>query len=145
MWFDPVPGRTNSIAPGKLSLNNMTPALVMDEKGVRMAVGASGGRRITNCVTQLMVKALDLGMGPQEAIDSPRVDCSMPITSVDPRLGEDVRQSLEARGHRLKVMGEEFARTGFTPFASPVAIVRERPGELRAGVDTFHSAHAEGL
>ena len=145
MWFDPVPGRINSIAPGKLSLNNMTPALVMDKRGIRMAVGASGGRRITNCVTQLIVKVLDFGMGTQEAIDSPRVDCSMPFTSADPRLEGDVWEGLEARGHRLKLIGEEFARTGFAPFASPVAIVRGSGEELRAGVDTFHSAYAEGV
>ena len=71
MWFDPVPGRINSIAPGRLPLNNMTPSLVMDRNGVKMAVGASGGRRITNCVTQQIVKVIDYGMGPQEAIDSP--------------------------------------------------------------------------
>ena len=84
MWFDPVPGRVNSIMPGKYPLNNMTPALVLGPDGVRMAVGASGGRRITNCVTQLISKVVDFGMGPQEAIDSLRVDCSLPVTSVDP-------------------------------------------------------------
>ena len=145
MWFDPVPGRVNSIAPGKVGLNNMTPALVLDSEGVRMAVGASGGRRITNCVTQLIVKALDFGMGPQAAIDSPRVDCSMPFTSVDPRLDEGVRAGLEAKGHSLYVIGEDTVQTGFASFASPVAIVRTGRQEFRAGVDTFHSAYAAGL
>ena len=65
MWFDPVPGRVNSIMPGKYPLNNMTPALALDGNGVRLAVGASGGRRITNCVTQLISKVLDFDMGPQ--------------------------------------------------------------------------------
>ena len=144
MWFDPVPGRVNSIASGKFPLNNMTPALVLDPDGVRMAIGASGGRRITNCVTQLIVKVLDYGIGPQDAIDSPRVDCSTPATSVDPRLDGAIRADLEGRGHELLVMGEGFVQTGFASFASPVAIVRG-DRELRAGVDTFHSAHAAGL
>ena len=144
MWFDPVPGRVNSVVPGKYPLNNMTPALVLGQDGVRMAVGASGGRRITNCVTQLIVKALDYGMGPQEAIDSPRIDCSTPATSVDPRLDRPVMAELESRGHRLLVMGEGFVQTGFASFASPAAIVSGDDG-LRAGVDTFHSAYAEGL
>jgi gamma-glutamyltranspeptidase/glutathione hydrolase len=145
LWWDPVRGRVNSIEPGKLPLNNMTPALVLDSDGVKMAVGASGGRRITNCVTQLIVKALDFGMGPQAAIDSPRVDCSMPFTSVDPGLDEEVMAGLESRGHRLQPIGEGFVETGFASFASPLAIVRDGPDELRAGVDTFHSAYAEGL
>lgn len=145
MWFDPEPERVNSIAPGKFPLNNMTPALVMDSDGVELAVGASGGRRITNCVTSLIAKMVDFGMGPQQAIDAPRVDCSMPFTSVDPRLGDDVIKGLEARGHRIKVIGDDFVQTGFASFASPVAILRRGPEDFRAGVDTFHSAHAAGL
>lgn len=144
MWFDPVPGRINSIAPGRLPLNNMTPALVMDGDGVRMAVGASGGRRITNCVTQQIVKVLDFGMGPQAAIDSPRVDCSAPYTCIDPRLDADTQAGLQAKGHTLKPISEKFIQSGFTSFASPVAIVRSADG-VRAGVDTFQAAYAEGI
>ena len=144
MWFDPVPGRINSIAPGRLPLNNMTPALVMDGDGVRMAVGASGGRRITNCVTQQIVKVLDFGMGPQAAIDSPRVDCSAPYTCIDPRLDADTQAGLEAKGHALKPISEKFIQSGFTSFASPVAIVRAADS-VRAGVDTFQAAYAEGI
>ena len=145
MWFDPIPGRVNSIMPGKYPLNNMTPALVIGDDGVRLAVGASGGRRITNCVTQLISKVIDLDMGPQEAIDSPRVDCSLPVTSVDPRMPADVIAELESRGHRIYVIGDNHVQGGFASFASPVAIVRDDNGSFRAGVDTFHSAYAEGL
>ena len=145
LWFDTTPGRVNSIMPGKWPLNNMTPALVLDKDGVKAALGASGGRRITNCVSQLIVKLLDFGMGPQEAIDSPRVDASMPFTSVDPRLESGVLAELEARGHRLLVIGKEFPQTGFASFASPVAILKAGPNDLRAGADTFHSAQAAGL
>ncbi|MDP6402986.1 MAG: gamma-glutamyltransferase [SAR202 cluster bacterium] len=145
IWWDPVPGHVNSIAPGKLGLNNMTPALVLGKDGVRMSVGASGGRRITNCVTQLIVKALDYGMAPQEAIDSPRVDCSTPHTSVAPGMDGSVTKELEARGHVLLVIGEGFVQTGFASFASPVVITRDGAEEFRAGVDTFHSAYAQGL
>ena len=145
MWFDPVPGRVNSIMPGKYPLNNMTPALVLDRHGVRMAVGASGGRRITNCVTQIISKVVDFGMGPQQAIDSPRVDCSLPVTSVDPRMPAETVAELERRGHRVYVIGGNHLEEGFASFASPVAIVRGADGSFRAGVDTFHSAYAEGL
>ena len=145
MWFDPVPGRVNSIMPGKYPLNNMTPALVMGPDGVRMAVGASGGRRITNCVTQLISKVVDFSMGPQEAIDSPRVDCSLPVTSVDTRMPAEVVAELESRGHRIYVIGDDHVQGGFAGFASPVAIVRDSDSGFRAGVDTFHSAYAQGL
>ena len=144
MWFDPVPGRVNSIMPGKYPLNNMTPALVMDDDGVKLAVGASGGRRITNCVTQLITKVVNYGMGPQDAIDSPRVDCSLPVTSVDPRLPAETVADLESRGHRIYTIGSNHVEGGFASFASPVAIVRDPGSGFRAGVDTFHSAYAAG-
>ncbi|MXY20304.1 MAG: gamma-glutamyltransferase [Dehalococcoidia bacterium] len=144
MWFDPVPGRVNSIMPGKYPLNNMTPALVMDSDGVKLAVGASGGRRITNCVTQLITKVVNYGMGPQEAIDSPRLDCSLPVTSVDPRLPAEVVAELESRGHHIYTIGDGHVEGGFASFASPVAIIRDPASGFRAGVDTFHSAYAAG-
>ncbi len=144
MWYDPEPGRVNSIAPGKFPLNNMTPALVMDSDGVKLAVGASGGRRITNCVTQQIIKILDFGMGPQAAIDSPRLDCSMPFTSVDPRYDAALLSALEGRGHTPRVIGGGQVEAGFASFASPVAILRGDNG-LTAGVDSFHSAYAEGI
>jgi gamma-glutamyltranspeptidase/glutathione hydrolase len=144
MWYDPEPGRVNSIAPGKFPLNNMTPALVMDSDGVKLAVGASGGRRITNCVTQQIIKILDFGMGPQAAIDSPRLDCSMPFTSVDPRYDAALLSALEGRGHTPRVIGGGQVEAGFASFASPVAILRGEDG-LTAGVDSFHSAYAEGI
>ena len=145
MWFDPVPGRVNSIQPGKRALNNMTPALVLGPEGAVMAVGASGGRRITNCVTQLISKVLDFGLGPQEAIDSPRVDCSLPETALDPRFGAEIVAGLESRGHRVHLTGDMDLAAGFSSFASPVAIVADARAGFRAGVDTFHSAHAEGI
>ncbi len=145
MWFDPIPGRINSIMPGKYPLNNMTPALVLDSQGVRMSVGASGGRRITNCVTQLISKVIDFGMGPQAAIDSPRLDCSQPITAVDPRIPPEVVARLQARGHQIQVASDTHLEGGFASFASPLVIVGNSGAGFRAGVDTFHSAHAEGL
>ena len=145
MWFDPVPGRVNSIRPGMRALNNMTPALVLDRGRALMAVGASGGRRITNCVTQLISKVVDFGLGPQAAIDAPRVDCSLPATAVDPRLGEELIAGLRERGHRVQVAGDMDLAAGYPSFASPVAIVADPGVGFRAGADTFHSAHAEGI
>ncbi len=144
MWYDPVPGRVNSIAPGKYPLNNMTPALVLGKDGVEIAVGASGGRRITNCVTSLISKMIDFGLSPQEAIDAPRVDCSSTTTDVPLELDPDVIQGLMAKGHNIRVLGEGFTQTGFAKFASPTAITRSN-GTFLGGVDTFHSAYAAGL
>ena len=150
MWFDPVPGHVNSIAPGKLPLNNMSPVLLLRPRqdqstAAFAAVGASGGRRISNCVSAIVTALIDGELGPQAAIDAPRVDCSTPLTAVDARLDDGVIEELRYRRHRLAVIDERYACYGMGPFASPVAVTREADGTLRGGADTFHSAHAAGL
>ena len=72
------------------------------------------------------------------------MDCSTPYTSIDPRLDPAVVAELEARGHDIRSIPESFIAAGFPTFASPVAIVRG-PDGVRAGVDTFQAAYAEGL
>ncbi len=145
MWFDPVPGRPNSIAPFKQGLNNMTPAIVTRGGAPYIAVGASGGRRITNAVTQITSNIVDHGMGVQEAIAAPRVDCSTDWVSVDDRFSPEIVEDLQRRGHVIRLLTQEYS-AGFALFASPTAIVwDEGQRVLRGGVDVFHGAEARGL
>jgi gamma-glutamyltranspeptidase/glutathione hydrolase len=139
-WFDPSPGRSNSLRPRAFGLNNMTPAVVTRNGHPLLALGASGGRRITNCVSQLISHVVDHDMGAQEAIESPRVDASTPWITVDGRLGKGAIDDLTAWGWDVRIppVPEQSA------FASPVAILASADGSLRGGVDTFHSAEARG-
>jgi len=75
MWFDPVQGRPNSLAPGKPCLMNVCP--VIGHAGdKRFAFGASGGRKIVSAVTQLSSFVADLGMDIEDAFHHPRIDVS---------------------------------------------------------------------
>jgi gamma-glutamyltranspeptidase/glutathione hydrolase len=74
MWFDPTPGRPNSLAPTKQPLSNMCPAIVKLPSGTAFAVGASGGRRIVSSVMQLISFMTDFGMDPEQAMRQPRID-----------------------------------------------------------------------
>ncbi|MDP6398631.1 MAG: gamma-glutamyltransferase [Arenicellales bacterium] len=74
MWFDPTPGRPNSLAPAKRPLSNMCPAIVKLPSGVAFAAGASGGRRIVSSVMQLISFMTDFGMDPEQAMRQPRID-----------------------------------------------------------------------
>src|SRR5205814_6496841 len=49
MWFDPEPGRPNSVAGGKTALSNMAPLILSRHGRPWVSLGASGGRRIMNC------------------------------------------------------------------------------------------------
>ena len=64
MWFDPRPGRPNSIAPNKRALTNMCPVVAMRDGRPWFGVGASGGRRILAAVLQMASFIVDFGMEP---------------------------------------------------------------------------------
>jgi len=74
MWFDPRPGRPNSIGPGKRALTNMCPVVATRDGRPWFGVGASGGRRILGAVLQLASFIVDFGMDPEAAAHHPRID-----------------------------------------------------------------------
>src|SRR5213078_3686848 len=98
MWFDPRPGRPNSIAPGKRALTNMCPLIAGRDGRPRFGVGASGGRRILASVVQMASFIIDFAMTPEEAAHHPRIDVSGDNSiTIDRRLAEAVRERLGAR------------------------------------------------
>lgn len=97
MWFDPRPGRPNSIAPGRRPLNNMCPVVVTKDGAPRFAIGASGGRRIMPAVMQISAFQMDYGMGFGEAFAQPRMDVSgLDGVTADPRLPQETLDALAA-------------------------------------------------
>lgn len=121
MWFDPRPGRPNSMAPGARPLSNMCPVIAVDAAH-RLALGASGGRRILPAVLQILSFVLDCGMSLEEAFAQPRIDVSgedPPTMSAD--LDEDVRAAL-AEAHGAKTVRAEVYPMRF---ACPVAVLHD--------------------
>ena len=98
MWFDPRPGRPNSLAPGKRALTNMCPLVGARDGRARFGVGASGGRRILAAVVQLASFIIDFAMTPEEAAHHPRIDVSGESgITIDRRLSEAIRERLATR------------------------------------------------
>jgi len=97
MWFDPRPGRPNSIAPGKRPLTNMCPVVVARDGRPWFGIGASGGRRILGAVVQMASFVVDFGMDPEAAAHQPRIDVSGPEgIGLDRRLPPPIRDELLA-------------------------------------------------
>jgi gamma-glutamyltranspeptidase/glutathione hydrolase len=71
--FDPVPGRLNSIAPGKRPLNNMCPSIVLRNGRPMLAIGGTGGRRIPNAILQVLLHFLAEGRSIDQSVQAPRV------------------------------------------------------------------------
>ncbi len=80
MWFDPEPGKPNSLAPGKRCLMNVCPLIGEaggpDRSERRFALGASGGRKILPAVAQLASFLADFGLSLEEAFHHPRINVS---------------------------------------------------------------------
>ncbi len=140
-WFDPVPGRANSIAPGKRILWAPAPVLALREGRPSFAVGAPGGRKLITSVLQTIVNLVDYGDGPQAAVNQPRVHCEGRQTMVDARVPEEVRRELAAMGHEV-VVREESIGSGW--FGRPNAITVDADGMLRAGVNRLKPSVAMG-
>jgi gamma-glutamyltranspeptidase/glutathione hydrolase len=143
MWFDPEPGRPNSIEGGKKPLSNMSPAIVTRNGEAVAALGASGGRKIMNCVAQIAMNLIDHNLPMQEAVTSPRIDRSTASLYVSSRMPKAVTDGLAALGHRVSLRDETLF---FGDFASPACVQRTVAGELRGGVDPFYyPATAQGV
>ena len=102
-WFDPRPGRPNSLGPAKRPLTNYVPLIGEGEvpgRGQRrFAIGGSGGRKIIPAVAQLASFLLAHGLDLEDAMNQPRLDASSPLgVGADPRIGGDVLGALEAAG-----------------------------------------------
>ncbi|MBA4611735.1 gamma-glutamyltransferase [Stappia taiwanensis] len=121
MWFDPEPGKPNSLGAGKRCLMNVCP--VIGEKGARrFALGASGGRKIVSAVSQLSSFLTDFDMSLEEAFHAPRIDVSGGETVIaDETLPGAVIEALAADQPVTTTKRTTFPYA----FACPTAVLRE--------------------
>ncbi len=141
MWFDPEPGRPNSVGGRKRPLTNMAPALVTRDNRIVASVGSSGGRKIMNCNAQVIVNLVDFGMDIDQALASPRIDASTRQLIASGRLAPETLDRLAALGHDI-VVRDETLLTG--DFASPVALARRQDGTLTGAADAWYFPAAAG-
>jgi gamma-glutamyltranspeptidase / glutathione hydrolase len=138
MWFDPQPGRPNSIEPGKLPLANMSPVLVTKDDKPFLAYGASGGRRIVPAVVQILLRVALLGHSLADAIAGPRLEITNREIRADPRFGEEFCHQLAERLHHPVVLRNPIL--GSSPWASPVGLMRLEDGNWTGGADPYTNA-----
>jgi gamma-glutamyltranspeptidase / glutathione hydrolase len=140
IWFDPEPGRANSVAGGKRVLVNMVPALGFKRGRPHLTIGAPGGRAIISAIPQTIANIAD-GRGTlQDAVEAPRVHTEGDDVLVSTRVGEAALAGLARRGHTVVPKEETYSTLNF---ARPVAI-RVTPKGLEAGVEQFGMAWAAG-
>jgi gamma-glutamyltranspeptidase/glutathione hydrolase len=105
LYFDPRPGRINSIAPGLAGLSAVSPTIVRRAGTPIAALGASGGRRIISAVAQITHHLLQ-GVPLAEALEAPRLHVESGAAWLDPVFGDPAAQQLHELGLRTTVIAE---------------------------------------
>ena len=141
IWFDPEPGRINSIAAGKRPLVNMVPVLGFRQGAPSFTMGAPGGRKIIAVIPQIISNMLDAGDSPQAAMAAPRLYTEGGELWVDDRVGAAHLAALKRMKH--PVVAKQTSIATFH-FARPVAIRIGKKG-LEAGLDPVSDASAAGV
>jgi gamma-glutamyltranspeptidase/glutathione hydrolase len=140
--YDPRPGRSNSIAPGKMPFFAV-PAIVAARDGrPAFAAAGSGGYPILTGVLSTMIGVVDHGLGVQAAIDVPRVHTQGHRTFVDARVYPQTLAAMRELGHDLVV---QEATPGELPFSRVSAVAVDGRGRLTAGAGPSWNTAAGGL
>jgi gamma-glutamyltranspeptidase/glutathione hydrolase len=140
IWFDPEPGKANSVGPGKRGLVNRVPVLGFKRGAPAFTLGAPGGRAIVSAIPQVISNMVDLKASPQAAIEAPRVHTEGGEVLVSSRVGDKALAGLARKGHRVVAKDELYSTLNFS---RPVAI-RVTPKGLEAGCEQYSAAAAAG-
>ncbi|MEI7531389.1 MAG: gamma-glutamyltransferase [Betaproteobacteria bacterium] len=125
MWFDPEPGKPNSLGSNKRCLANYCPVIGKTAKNKYFAIGASGGRKILGSVMQLSSFMMDYDFNLEQAFHQPRIDVSGGDQVVlDSNLEQDILDEMQS------TMSTTLARRNVFPysFACPAGVMRDTTG-----------------
>ncbi len=110
--YDPRPGRTGSLAPGKARFSSMSPTIVFKDEKPCISIGAPGGTYISGSVAQGIVNVLDFDMSMFEAVAAPRISVTSDIIDVSNRIPRFVTGEVEAMGYRVARSYQSYAFAG---------------------------------
>ncbi|XP_077534514.1 scoloptoxin SSD14-like [Haemaphysalis longicornis] len=132
------PSKANYIEPWKRPMSSMAPTVIVDEyQDPILALGGTGGAKITSGVALVTLRALFMGYNIKEAIDLPRVHHQLIPNNlmVEPTLNETYVQGLEERGHNV---------TNVTGRFSVIMAVLKKGGRLYANADFRKNGTVDG-
>jgi gamma-glutamyltranspeptidase/glutathione hydrolase len=104
VMFDPVPGRRNSIAPGKRPITGGGPVLFMREGRPYLVIGSPAGARKVTAIVQALLNIEDFGMDLSAAVAAERIHVeNEPMTvMVEPHFDPRALLGLARLGHRIE-------------------------------------------
>jgi gamma-glutamyltranspeptidase / glutathione hydrolase len=140
MWFDPEPGKPNSLGANKRCLANYCPIVGETPDGRRFGLGASGGRKILGTVLQLCSFIIDHGLSLEEAFHQPRIDVSGGDKLIaDSALPPDVIRAVQAAFPTATARRTVFPYA----FACPAGVLRA--GDMNMGCTEIMSPWGDAV
>lgn len=133
--FDPRPGRTGSIAPGKARFSSICPSIVFRSDTPCLVIGAPGATQIAMGVLQAILNVLDFGMTMTEAVSAPRFSATSNAIDISNRIPRYVSRELESDGY-------EVVRSPYTFGFAAVHGIRIGDFGLDGGADPGHDGVA---
>jgi gamma-glutamyltranspeptidase/glutathione hydrolase len=100
--MDPVPGRPNSLEPGRARASAVSPTIVSKNGEPRIVIGAPGGWSISSAVSQAISNLVDFGMSPVEAACAPRFHSEGDPVYCELRVPRRTVDALRARGMNVE-------------------------------------------
>jgi gamma-glutamyltranspeptidase/glutathione hydrolase len=96
-------GHPNEANGGKRPMHTIIPAMLKVNGKVTMPFGVMGGQYQATGHARMITNVVDYGLGPQEAIDAPRVFSEYGPLKVEKGYSDAVRQELADLGHDVVV------------------------------------------
>ncbi|MDA1237962.1 MAG: gamma-glutamyltransferase [Proteobacteria bacterium] len=126
--FDPRPGRSGSLAPGKARFTALSPTIVFKKNKPYLIVGAPGATYITMANLQVILNVCEFGMNAQEAVSAPRFAATSNTIELSNRIFRSTEERVRAAGYPVKRQPHSYT------FAW-VHAIRINAGKLDGGAD----------
>lgn len=101
--FDLIGADSNAIQPGKRPLSSMSPTIVLKDGKPLMTLGAAGGPKIITQVASTIIRVIDFGMSPADAIGAARFhhQWSPDRLRVERAMDDSLEAELSSFGHEI--------------------------------------------
>lgn len=88
----------HAIAPGRRVPSMMAPTIVLRDGEIELGLGSAGSNRIRSAILQTIVRAVEQGMGADEAVRAPRLHFEQGVVQAEPGIDAEALARIEARG-----------------------------------------------
>ena len=138
MVFDPRPGRSGSLEPGKARFTALSPTIVFKDSEPFLLVGSPGGTTITMGNLQAILNVIDFGMNAQESVAAPRFTTTSSTIELTNRILRSTEAQLQNKGYPTK-------RHPYSYMMPILQTIRLIDGQLDGGADPSGDGMAAGI